>query len=364
VKLLVQVGAIVVATGVLGLFLLSVLVVAVVADQIQASQTPPEWDIPPEVIPALQAAGAQAGVSWFLLAGVASVATDFGRNAPDGVARGTTAGTAIFRDVTPPIKTKEGGFGMFLVEADSATPVLSDPQDVSDAADWLAGQLAERSLESPLAQGSLTDPDVSQFWKSVLATAPLAITSAAPTGDDAAPVPSGANPIQQFGTAVLTNIGAPTSSSNLGAFAAWAAGEGTCAGFNPLATTQPEPGATPFNTLSDGGHVWNYPSFDVGVRATTTALTNGRYGQVIAAFQADAGVDSVAAAVEASPWGTHHFGSPTYAGRQCGGAAPSQPPTVSGPDTVAATIVARALTYQAIWSEMTGTTTPATTPGP
>jgi hypothetical protein len=99
------------------------------------------------------------------------------------------------------------------------------------------------------------------------------------------------------------------------------------------------------------------------------------YQPVIAAFQASAGVASVAAAVERSPWGTKHFGSPGYAGRACpSGPAPAPPPatlpTVAGPDAVSATIVARALRYQAIWSDtatlwsLTGGGTGPTQPPP
>jgi hypothetical protein len=232
---------------------------------------------------------------------------------------------------------------------------------VADAATWLAGRLGALTQNSPLAAAPLNDPGVGSFWEAVLADAPLVITVPAVDGATAGAVgPAPGTPIQQFGSDVLSAIGAPLTTSNLGAFAAWAAGENTCAGFNPLATTQPEPGATAFNTLADGGHVWNYPTLAVGVQATVTALTNGRYGRVIAAFQADAGEAAVAAAVEASPWGTHRFGSPTYAGRECGGSGsgsgsaspPPTLPTVTGPDAIPATIVARAEVYQAIWEQM------------
>nr|MDQ6944922.1 hypothetical protein [Actinomycetota bacterium] len=251
-----------------------------------------------------------------------------------------------------------GGSGMLLVDRSVAGPGLADPQDVRAEANWLAGQLALLARGSPVAQLPLSDPEAGRFWQKVLASAPLVIAAPAPGGADVTPVDPGANPIRQFGGAVLARIAAPVTSANLDAFAAWAAGEGTCARFNPLATTQPEPGSTPFNTFGAGYHVWNYPSFAVGVQATTTAMTNGLYRPVIAAFQASAGVAAVAAAVERSPWGTRTFGSPSYAGRQCGTAGPGPNvvppilPTVSGPDAVPATIVARAVRYQAIWSQM------------
>jgi hypothetical protein len=239
---------------------------------------------------------------------------------------------------------------------------LADAQDVAAAAQWLAGRLADLDRGSPPASQDLTQPAAARHWQAMVAAAPLRVTAIAPGGGaDLTPVDPGANLIRQFGAAVLSRIAAPVTGANLDAFAAWAAGEGTCARFNPLATTQPEPGAVAFNNLPGGGHVWNYPSFAVGVQATTTALTNGLYQPVIDAFRASAGLAAVAAAVERSPWGTRHFGSPTYTGRSCGGAGspgsgsqapPPTIPTLTGPDAIAATIVARAANYQVAWSQL------------
>jgi len=358
VKPVIRAVAIIAVGGVLGLFLLPFLVAGVIAGQLQAaSQVAESWDIPPDLVAVLTEAGQTSGVPWPLLAGVASVATDFARHAPDGVARGQLVGTAIDPVVVPPITTAGGGAGMFLVDGPESGSALSNPQDVRAAAAWLAGQLATLAQGNPEASGSLGTAAVDRFWQTVIAAAPLLIASVAPDAADVTPVDAGADPIRQFGAAVMPLIGAPVTQANLDAFAAWAGGEGTCARFNPLATTQPEPGATPFNTLSGGGHVWNYPSFGVGVQATTTALTNGLYQAVIDAFRASAGASAVAAAVERSPWGTKHFGPVTYAGRACPGdtgpaAPPPTLPTVLGPDAVAATIVARAAQYETIWSEM------------
>ena len=361
------------AGGVLALFLLPLAVVVVVTGQVQAtSQVLAAWNIPPTLVPVLEEAAQPAGIPWFLLAAVASVATDFAQNAPDGVARGQAPGTAIFPIVMPPITTG-GGAGMFLVDVAQSSGTLADPQDVRSAASWLAQRLAALAQGSSMADGDLSQPAVSSYWEALMAGAPVAISTIAPSvgtgSSDTAPGNPGANPIQQFGSAVLTRIGAPITAANLGAFSAWAAGEGTCAQFNPLATTQPEPGATPFNTLHDGGHVWNYPSMALGVQATVTALTNGLYQRVIEAFVASGGVAAVAGAVEQSPWGTSTFGSPTYAGKACaddGGSGTPTPtlPTVTGTDSIAATIVARAAEYQFIWSQTAGQGSTALTPSP
>ncbi len=375
-KLLLRLVALGVTAALAALFVSPFLVGAVVAGQLQqASQLAAAWDIPPELVPALQDAGQRFGVPWFLLAGVGSVATDFARHAPDGRTRGVGTGTSIFPEVTPPIGRRGQGQGMFLADpvaagSDPAALPLGDPDDVRAAADWLAGRLVALAQGSPLAGRPLRYPDAARFWKQILARAPLLIIAPAlPGGADLTPVDPGANPLRQFGAAVLARISAPATAANLDAFAAWAAGEGSCARFNPLATTQPEPGASAFNTLSGGGHVWNYPDFATGVTATTTALTNGLYQPVIAAFQASAGVAAVAAAVERSPWGTKHFGSPTYPGARCSGGGgtsggPATPPptvvTITGPDAVPATIVARATRYQAIWSDMVALAPPPT----
>lgn len=365
-KAAIRVIAGITAGGVLALFVLPFLVVAVVAGQLQrVSKVAATWDIPLEVVPVLQEAGQRAGIPWFLLAGVASVATDFARHGPDGVPRGVAPGTALFPTVTPPI-TAGSGAGMFLAVVDRgpAGTALADPQQVAAAALWLAENLSTTAHGDPQGGQDLSRPAVARFWQTVVAAAPLGITAIAPGGGgaDLTPVDPGANLIRQFGAAVLSRIAAPATAANLGAFSAWAAGEGTCARFNPLATTQPEPGAVAFNNLPGGGHVWNYPSFGVGVQATTTALTNGLYQPVIDAFRASAGVAAVEAAVERSPWGTRHFGSPSYAGRSCGAsggspapdgqAPPPTLPTVTGPEAVAATIVARAADYQLAWSQL------------
>ena len=84
---------------------------------------------------------------------------------------------------------------------------------------------------------------------------------------------------------------------------AWAAGEGghwlNTALYNPLDTTQPEPGASSINSVG----VRAYLSWSQGILATITTLTNGYYGPILAALSE--GRD-IAYAVEHSPWGTHY----------------------------------------------------------
>ncbi len=308
------------------------------------------WDIPPELVPVFQEAGRVEGVPWTILAGVASVATDFGRHGPDGVARGETLGTSIYPEVVPSLAG-----GMFLIDPMAAPLSPVGAQDVRAATGWLAATLARLA---GAASRPVTPLDALRWWTGVVASLPLHIDAIAGQAvGTPAPAPPGDNPVRVFGSLVLPRLGAPVTSANLDAIDAWAAGEGSCAAFNPLDTTQPEPGATPFNTLPGGGHVWNYPSLDTGVRATVETLLNGLYQPILTTLQASGGVAAVAAAVGHSPWGTVSFGNPSYAGRQCGdtprlspaGTAAPPVPTVTGPDAVAATIVARAASYQSLW---------------
>ncbi len=138
-------------------------------------------------------------------------------------------------------------------------------------------------------------------------------------GPAADSTPGGPNPIAAFAGALLAALGDQATGANVDAIVAWAAGEGSCAHNNPLDTTQPEPGAEPFNTLPGGGHVWDYPSLSVGVQATVETLTDGLYGPVLAVLRASGGPAALEAAVRATPWGTSSFGSTGYAGASCGG---------------------------------------------
>src|SRR5207244_12113050 len=121
-----------------------------------------------------------------------------------------------------------------------------DLQDVARSADWLAARMAARQPPSS--------------WQEVVASLPLLILRPASVREG--------TPIRQFAADLLTALGDPLTAANIDAITAWAAGEGSCARNNPLDTTQPKPGATPFNTLTGGGHVWNYPSSAVGLAAT------------------------------------------------------------------------------------------------
>jgi hypothetical protein len=87
---------------------------------------------------------------------------------------------------------------------------------------------------------------------------------------------------------------------NREALAAWMAGEGTQARWNPLATTEPWPGATLFNSAG----VKNYPTRADGIEATLQTLRNGDYPHLLAALHFGASAPATVVSVAVSPWGT------------------------------------------------------------
>ena len=115
----------------------------------------------------------------------------------------------------------------------------------------------------------------------------------------------GGVPQSKWATDFLTALGAPITSENMKAITAWEAAESGGGGghFNPLNTTEIEPGNTAYNS-NGGDPVKNYTSYEQGIQANLAALTNGRYGDVIAALMAGNNAMSVAQAIAASPWGT------------------------------------------------------------
>ena len=108
--------------------------------------------------------------------------------------------------------------------------------------------------------------------------------------------------------ALLAQLGMPVTNDNVAAITAWEMAEGghwyNGAHFNPLNTTQPEPGAVAMNSVG----VKAYVNWAQGFRATITTLRNGLYGGILAALSKGNDALAVAHAVAASPWGTGDFG--------------------------------------------------------
>jgi hypothetical protein len=106
---------------------------------------------------------------------------------------------------------------------------------------------------------------------------------------------------------LLRQLMLPVTQDNVAALTAWEMAEGghwnNTAHYNPLNTTQPEPGATSMNSVG----VKAYVSWAQGFLATIVTLHNGRYDAILAALASGNDASAVAQAVAASPWGTGNF---------------------------------------------------------
>jgi hypothetical protein len=111
---------------------------------------------------------------------------------------------------------------------------------------------------------------------------------------------AGVDPVQ-WAQDFLTKLGAPVTASNVQAVSAWEQAEGTKASFNPLATTQGGyTGETQFNSVG----VKNFATYQDGIDANVKVITNGLYGNILAALQQGTSAMDVAKAITSSPWGT------------------------------------------------------------
>ena len=146
------------------------------------------------------------------------------------------------------------------------TPPTKDP---TSFADTLAGAQATTPLPAPKSSGALNRAGVDSV---------------------------------QWARDFLTRLGMPITNDNVRAVTAWQQAEGTAAHFNPLATTQSGyAGETRFNSVG----VKNYATYADGIDANVKAITNGLYGNVLAALRAGNSAEAVAQAIANSPWGTH-----------------------------------------------------------
>lgn len=269
-------------------------------------------------------------------------------------AMAASTGTGAAATATTSVPAVSGSGPLLLTAAATAPAPGADDQGIDTEADLLARAAApveertwqQMSLPSSIVERPLSDPDAQRFWTSVLAalpTAPGVGIGPAPGGSPApAAVPLNAGPgaMARFAADMLTNLAVPVTPSNVAAIQAWASGEGSRARFNPLDTTQPEPGATAYNA-NGGVPVENYPDYQSGVTATVATLEPGRhpsplYGGILAALQDGSSAKAVEDAVAASPWGTRQFPDPNFS---ASANFPGPVPAGNGPVTVAPTVI-------------------------
>jgi hypothetical protein len=84
----------------------------------------------------------------------------------------------------------------------------------------------------------------------------------------------------------LASLGVPLTAVNEQSLIAWALREGGGGTYNPLNTSQPEPGSTTFNSSG----VQDYPSWDTGIEGTTATIEQSAYTQIYADLQAGTGI--------------------------------------------------------------------------
>jgi hypothetical protein len=104
-----------------------------------------------------------------------------------------------------------------------------------------------------------------------------------------------------FWQALLADMGAPASQANLDSLDAWLPHEEpwpSLAAWNPLDSTQPEPGSWVFNSVG----VQNYPDASEGAQADAVTLENGNYPMIVAALRSGSGVCGPSFAAEFSTW--------------------------------------------------------------
>lgn len=131
----------------------------------------------------------------------------------------------------------------------------------------------------------------------------------APSPSSAAVTAAGGPGAAQWAVAFLSRIPEPVTSCNEAAIEAWEDEEGggvtNTATYNPLNTTQTEPGSYPIPDNSAG--VQAFPSRSEGLQANVIAITNGLYGPILSALDAGDNAQAVADAVASSDWGTAGF---------------------------------------------------------
>jgi len=119
----------------------------------------------------------------------------------------------------------------------------------------------------------------------------------------------GAYDLDQFLGSVLTGLGMEPTPWRMNLMREWAKGEGTGAGFNPLATTQAggEDPSNPHWNSNGGNPVKNYKDFQTGVAQTVKTMTNGYYPLILQTLANEQVVPGSGA--QARTWGTMHLAS-------------------------------------------------------
>lgn len=104
----------------------------------------------------------------------------------------------------------------------------------------------------------------------------------------------------EFGTLVLLGLGIAPQDNAITGMVAWQQGENCNAQFNPFASELVYGQCTNYNPQT----VKNYATLTDGLIATCQTLNNGLYGDIVSLLASNASPNEIAAAIDASQWGT------------------------------------------------------------
>lgn len=119
----------------------------------------------------------------------------------------------------------------------------------------------------------------------------------------------------EWAKAVLTQIGAPTTSANIKAMVSWAQAEGgnwkNSAKYNPINTELGQPGST---SMGGGSKVQSYTTWQQGIAAAAQTIKQPNMAPILAALKGGQGCGALATALSKAPWGT----SASLVAKNCG----------------------------------------------
>ena len=168
-----------------------------------------------------------------------------------------------------------------------------------------------------------------------------ALSQRAPEHQDAHAllVDQGADEPIPWGLALANDLGNPAPSPELLRFLdSWIQAEGTAAAYNPLATSQPMPGSSDFNS----DHVQEYLSVEDGLKATVLTLQSNHpgYSNIAEGIRTN-DVQRAFDGLAASPWGTH--AGDVAAMIYNGGQVATLPAAAAGPAVGAKSVVTQTM---------------------
>lgn len=109
-----------------------------------------------------------------------------------------------------------------------------------------------------------------------------------------------------YARALIHGLGAPRKPDTEMAIVAVMVGESSRAAWNPLDTTMPATGATPYNSFGPNGeyHVWNYPDAHTGVAATLATMRQSNMTEWADAIRRGTlSAEDICVAFSHTPWG-------------------------------------------------------------